>query len=116
MPLNDAGLVYISNSLQEVLLFAQLHFDVAGSGNDNIAVPGRQPVDWNTPASDGDFGLIAAVTFTSGVPGDPVYSVTLWDDETAGVFYGEFPLTGDSTFDNTGQYQVTAIDFSGTAS
>jgi hypothetical protein len=116
VPLNDAGLVVLANALRQTLLFAQLHSDVAGTGGDNIAIAGRLPVTWATPDSDGDFGLASAVVFTGGTPGAPVYSVTLWDDETAGAFYGEFALGGDSAFSTAGQYSVTAIDFVGTSS
>lgn len=118
MPLNENGMVLLANTLQANLVFAQLHSSIAGDGTANIAVAGRQPVIWDTPDGVGDFGLISAINFTGGEPAGTVYSVTMWDAETpgTGIFYGEFPVIGDSTFNLSGEYQVTAIDFTGTTS
>lgn len=118
MPLSSAGMVFIANALQDdALLFAQLHSGLAGvSGTDNIALAGRQPAVWATPGGTGSFGLASQISFTGGTPGTDVYSVTLWGAETAGTFYGEYALTGDTTFNFIGEYQVTAIDFTGTTS
>lgn len=116
MPLNETGLTLQATTLQTVLLFAQLHSGLAGmSGMDNIAVAGRRPVHWTMP-TNGDFGLISQIAYTAGTPNAAVYSVTLWDAETNGTYYGEYPLTGDAAFNVFGEYQVTAIDFKGTAS
>jgi len=69
-----------------------VHSALAGvDGDDNIDPAGRQPLNWDTPDSDGDFGMISLASFIGGTPGGPVYSVTLWDAETGGAFYGEFP-------------------------
>lgn len=118
MPLNAAGMLFLANTLQtDALLFAQLHSGLAGDGTDNIAVPGRQPVDWDTPVGNGDFGLISAIDFTGGTPGGDVYSVTIWDAETDGSCHGEFPITdGDITFNLMGQFSITAIDATGASS
>lgn len=112
-------MVFLANQLQDdALLFAQLHSGLAGAaGTENIAVAGRQPVAWTTPnGTTGSFGLTSQIAFTAGTPSGPVYSVTLWDAETAGTFHGEYPLAGDVTFNLSGEYQVTAIDFTGTTS
>lgn len=112
MPLNNAGLVLLATTLQETLLFAQLHDGLAGvDGTDAVAVAGRQATHWGVPASSGEFGLVSAIDFAGGTPGGPVYSVTLWDTETEGLCFGEFPLTGDATFNSMGSYQVTVIDW-----
>lgn len=118
MPLNETGMLFLAGSLQtDALLFAQLHSGFAGDGTDNIALAGREPVHWDTPSGTGDFGLISAITFSGGTPGGDVYSVTLWDEETDGACHGEFPITsGDITFNLTGEYQITAIDATGTSS
>lgn len=117
MSLNGTGMLLLAGVLQETLLYAQLHSGLAGvGGTDNIAIVGRQPVNWNTPVATGNFGLISLMSFTGGNPGADVYSVTLWDAETGGVFYGEHPLTGDVTFNALGDFQVTAIDFTGISS
>lgn len=116
MPLNNNGLVHLANALQDVFLYGQLHSGLAGvTGVDNIATAGRVAVNWDVPDSDGKFRLISEIAFTGGVPDATVYSVTMWDDETAGLFYGEFVLTGDNAFNGAGEYEVTALDFTGTS-
>jgi hypothetical protein len=113
MPLNDTGMDLLASTLQGVLVFAQLHDGPAGITNmDNIAVAGRQPAFWDVPAAS--FGLVSQLDFTGGDLNGVVYSITLWDTETDGVCYGEFPLTGDLSFNSLGEIQITAIDFVGT--
>lgn len=117
MPLNQNAMVVLANTLRATLLFAQLHSAAAGAvGTDNIAVAGRRPVFWGTPAPSGQFGLISAIDFTAGTPLGAAYSVSLWDAETSGVYYGEFVLGADSAFNSLGEYHVTVIDLTGTAS
>jgi hypothetical protein len=113
VPLNSAGTLLMADTLQETLLFAQLHSDIAGvDGTDNIAVAGRQPIVWGTPDSDGNFGLLSPLDFTDGEPDSGVYSITVWDTETDGACYGELPFgSGDLTFNAAGEYSVTVIDF-----
>lgn len=114
MPLNDTGMALVASLLQETLLYAQLHSASAGDGGDNIALEGRQPVPWGTPDSGGDFGLASAITFTGGDPSSDIYSVTLWDEETDGICYGEYVLSEDASFNADGEYHITALDFNGT--
>lgn len=115
MPLNADGLDLAATAIQSNLLFAQLHTASAGtSGVDNLCSSSRKPVQW-TSAVDGSFGLASAVLFTGGESSQTVNSVTLWDAETDGNFYGEFAVTGDTTFNSVGEYKVTAIDFTATA-
>lgn len=117
MPLNNAGMIALAVALQETLAYAQLHSAPAGTnGTDNLTTSGRQPTAWDTPDASGNFGLISEISFTDGDPDGEVYSVTLWDLETGGTFYGEFALDGDGTFGAAGGFLVTAIDFTGTTS
>lgn len=114
MPLNDDGLTLMSNCLQAGLLYAQLHSASAGVSGTGSVCSVRMPVHWETP-DGGEFGLISPLRFVAGTPNGAVYSVSLWDAEVDGTFYGEFVLTGDLTFNGEGAFQVTAIDFVGTA-
>lgn len=116
MALNPTGLAFAITSLQTGLVYAQIHSGAAGPGTDNIAVTGRQPVYWTVPSS-GTFGLASPIKFTGGPSYGTAYSVTLWDQETEGTMMGEVIFSGgDTTFNGDGQYQVTAIDFTMTAS
>lgn len=116
MALNAAALTLLAITLESNLAFAQLHSGLAGtSGIDNIAVAARQSVPWGTIDVNAGFGLASSIDFTGGTPFGTVYSVSLWDTATGGNFYGEFPLGGDGAFNGTGQYSVTVIDFTSTA-
>ena len=113
MALNAAGLTLTASTLQANLLFAQLHTDTAGDGTANLSSVGRQPVAWTTAGTT--FGLASPVKYVSGVADEVVYSVTLWDDETDGSCFGEFVLDGDGAFNSEGEFLITAIDFTATA-
>lgn len=113
MPFNENAMTVAANALRTTITHGQLHDSYAGAnGLDNIAAS-RQPVEWTTPTGIGDFGLASASTFTGGEPFGSIYSITLWDAETDGTMYGEFPLENDLTFNSVGEYQVTAIDVFG---
>lgn len=115
MPLNNRGMQLIATALQDTLTHAQLHSGPGGAdGTDNVTTSGRQEINWSTPDSLGNFGLTSLINFTDGEINGVVTSVTLWDAETDGDVYGEWVLAGDQTFGFDGQYQVTAIDFTGT--
>jgi len=117
MPLNSTGIDMLCDALQATLAFAQIHSAAAGlDGTENIAAPARQPLYWEL-ASGGVFGLASQLRFSGGTGSSAVHSVTVWDAETDGTCYGEFPLSdGDDAFSPDGVYLVTAIDFTGTAS
>ena len=116
MALNPTGLEFAINSLQTGLLYAQIHSGAASDGTENIAVTGRQPVYWTAP-DEGAFGLASPLNFIGGPSYGDAYSITLWDQETEGTMMGEVIFSGgDTTFNGDGQYQVTAIDFTMTAS
>ena len=120
MPLNNNALTALATTLQTILAFAQLHSGPAGMGAmNNVALPGRQAAHWGAPANA--FGLISAINFAGGLilAGTPAYSVTLWDAETetgSSHCFGEFVLSADTNFDLLGNFSVTAIDLTGTAS
>lgn len=116
MALNSAGLALTATALKANLLYAQLHSGSAGSeGTSNVAIPGRLPVTWAT-VSPTEFALQSQLEFRGGASGDPCYSVSLWDTETDGNFYGEYLLTGDNAFNNEGVFLVTQLDFLATSS
>lgn len=118
MALNPAGLALAVNAVRNALLYAQLHTDSAGgTGTDNLAPSGRKAVFWTEPVA-GSFSLASQITFQGTENTYNAHSVTFWDAETIGTgnFYGEFILTGgDTTCNAQGEFKVTAIDFTVTA-
>jgi hypothetical protein len=105
-----------ATTLQGVLKYGQLHSGPAGSGfTANLTSAARQPVLWASPGTTGSFGLVYLVAFGGGAGGGPVYSMTLWDMASGGACYAEIPLTGDTKFNASGAFEVTACDFTGSA-
>jgi hypothetical protein len=110
--LNAAAMQYAATNLQTILGYGQLHAGPAGDGTANRTTAARQPILWSNPDSAGNFGLVYLVIFGGGSAGGPVYSLTLWDTATTGgTCYAELPLTGDTKFNASGVFQVTACDF-----
>lgn len=116
MPFNNAGMVVAANALRAAAAYGQLHSGDAGAGTANTTTAARQAIAWTTPTGSGNFGLAEPVDFTNGEPDSAVYSMTVWSAATAGTCYGQFVLAADSTFDGSGGYSVTALDFTGTTS
>lgn len=115
--LNDTAMAVAANALRAAMLYAQLHTAAAGgSGTSNVTTAARRPITWGSVTGAGDFGLSAQLDFTGGAANGPVYSVTLWSASTSGTYYGEFILGGDTAFNSSGLYSVTAIDLDGSAS
>lgn len=117
MSLNNAGMTVAANALRTALAYGQLHFAPAGDGTSNLTTAARQALSWTTVTGDGDFTLAAIVSFTGGAANGPVYSLSFWSAAVAGTCYGEVVFDGgsDPTFNATGGYEVTAVDFNGWA-
>lgn len=114
MPFNDAVMLVVAASLQDAAAYGQLHSADAGpSGTTNLTAASRVSIPWGTASGAGDFGLVSSIDFTGGDPNGVVYSMTVWSAATDGVFYGQFVLDGDNTFDGAGVFSVTALDFAG---
>lgn len=112
MALNAVGLEALAALLRATLGYAQLHSAGAGvDGTANICVTGRQRIAWGV-VSNGSFGLQSPLRFIAGIADSPVHSLTIWDSEMDGTFYGEFPLSGgDGQMNLEGEFIVTALDF-----
>lgn len=117
MALENSVLVAAAAEIQSLLTHARLHTAAAGvAGTDNAAASSALAVAWTTPTGAGDFGLDGALNFSGGTASGPVHSVSLWTGTPgSGTFRGEFVLTGDAAFNAAGEYVVTAIAFSGSA-
>jgi hypothetical protein len=114
--LNATAMQLLAGDLKAVIGYGQLHSGPAGTSyTANLTTAARQPIQWSSPDTSGSFGLNYLIVFGGGAANGPVYSLTLWNMASGGTCYGEFPLTGDTKFNASGVYQVTACDFTGTA-
>ena len=117
MALNNTAMTVAATALQGALGYAQLHSAAAGgSGTSNLCSSGRVAVTWGSITGAGVFGLGSNLNFTGVAANGAVYSVTLWSASSGGTFYGEFVLTGDATANSSGQYTVTTLNLTGSAS
>jgi hypothetical protein len=60
--------------------------------------------------------LTTTENFTGGTANGACIALGLWSASTGGTFYGYFLLTGDQTFDSSGNYDLQTITISGSSS
>lgn len=106
MALNDTALNALANDLKALAPYLSLHSaNPAGTGA-NETTAGRQAANWSEAS---DAVTASNIAFTGGAASGPCTYVGLWSAATAGTFYGSYPLTGDQTFNASGQYTVTSL-------
>ena len=117
MPLNNAAMVVGANALRSTITHAQIHSgDPGAAGTANNHGVARQAIAWSAAANDGDFGLSAPLNFTGLTPGANCTYISVWSASAAGTTYGNFPLTGDTVANASGEFSVTALNLNGSAS
>lgn len=115
MPLNDTALNLMANALATAATHAQLHTAAPdATGATNVTSAARQPIAWDT-AANGDISLTGTEAFTGGAASGACTHVSLWSALTSGTYYGYFPLTGDQTFNASGEYTLNDITINGSA-
>lgn len=115
MPLFDNALTLMANALDAAVTHAQLHSGAPGAAGASNQIGTRVAVNISVDA-DGDLTLASALSFTGLTPNGAVQYVSLWSAASAGTCYGTFVLTGDTTANAAGEYQVTGITITSTAS
>lgn len=121
MALTDAVLNSLGTSLSGLITHLELHTgDPGAAGTSNQTTAARQAVSWSVDA-DGDLTNTATVSFTGGAASGACTYVSLWGGAGAntkgtGTFRGSYALSGDTTFNSSGQYDITSITINGTTS
>jgi len=121
MPLNDTLLNIGAAAMQA----AATHMSLGtaqpnATGTTNQALCSRQAITWVT-AANGDMVATVDLAFTGGAASGPCTHACFWstagsgNPPTGGTYYGDYPLTGDQTFNAAGEYTVTGITIPGTA-
>lgn len=113
MPLNtsavNVGAVAIAADLTKVGLHTG---DPGAAGTSNTTTAAQKTVTFS--ASAGVVSLSATASFTGGAASGPVTYVSLWSGTT---YRGSQPIeTGDVTFNAAGEYDLTALTITGSAS
>lgn len=116
---SPATLVVGANAMRSFIGGAKIHTGDPGVGGAASAssaamvVPAFTTVDTDT----GNWGLNASIDFTGGAPGGPATWLSYWTGTGGGATWcGNFPLTGDLTFDSSGNLSITEHDFTESSS
>lgn len=116
MALNDTILNIGAAAMQTAMAYGALYSAAPNAaGTTNTTTAGRQALTWET-AANGDMIVTADAAFTGGAANGACTVLGFWSASTAGTFYGYVPLTGDATFNAAGEYSVTGVTITGTAS
>lgn len=113
MALNDAALTVGATAVKNAITHAQLHSAATNSaGTTNVI--GTRVATTGSVDSDGDITW-SNIAFTGLSANQAVHSVTLWSASSSGTIYGTYVLTGDATANAAGEYTVTSIVETSTA-
>jgi hypothetical protein len=110
MPVTDAVLDAAVDGATAVLVYASIHTDDPSTTGANEVTGGgyaRQEVTWN-PSTGGIATADGTLSF-SGPPGEDAKYLGLWSAQSNGTFRGAAELSGDQTFNASGEYQVTTL-------
>jgi Tfp pilus assembly protein PilX len=114
MALNDAALVVGANAIDTAITHFQLYSAATNAAGTTNAIGSRVAVN-GTVDGDGDITWTNAA-FTGLTANQAVHSVGYWSASTAGTFYGVSVLSGDATANSAGEYTVTSVTETSTAS
>lgn len=115
MALNDAALVLAANAVDAAITHMSLHTTGAVTSSTSESTAARVAVN-GTVDADGDITWTGPYNFTGGAASGPVVRVGYWSALTGGTYYGGTLLTGDATFNAAGEYAVTSVTETSTAS
>ena len=115
MALNDTILNVGNAAAQTAMTHAQIHTAQPNASGSAEAACARQAITWVT-AANGDMVITADLVFTGGAASGAATHIGFWSALTVGTFYGWLALTGDQTFNAAGEYTVTGVTITGTAS
>ncbi len=111
MALNDAALVIGATAIKNAITHLQLHS--SGTNPAANAVGSRVAATGSVDA-DGDISW-TNVAFTGLSASQAVASISYWSASSGGTAYGITTLTGDATANSAGEYTVTSVTETSTA-
>lgn len=114
MPINDTLLNIGVTAMQNAATHLSLHSAQPDASGSNETTAARVAAGWGAAAT-GDFATLTNKAFTGGAAGGPVTHVGFWSAASGGTFYGYLALTGDQTFNASGNYTITSLAVPGSA-
>ena len=113
MPLNDAALTVGATAVKNAITHFQLHSAATNAGGTTNVI-GTRVASTGSVDSDGDITW-SNIAFTGLGASQAVHTVTAWSASSGGTIYATYALTGDATANAAGEYTVTSIVETGTA-
>lgn len=114
--LNNPAMVIGANAIRAAATKMRLHAgDPGAAGTSNPTTSTVQPATWGAATGAGTFALSGTVSFTGVAANGATQWVSLWDTANT-TWYGNFQLTGDQTANAAGEYNVTGLTITGSAS
>lgn len=114
MPLNAAGLKAIMDDGNEAVFYAALGSGTT-SGTENSAARVALTLATPTTASPSVIATSNVPLNFTGTPAASVTNVLLFSASSAGTFYGNQAITGDSAYNAGGNFSITALTLTATA-
>jgi hypothetical protein len=112
MALNDTIQNIGAAAMQAAMTHLAIHTALPNASGSNPSAAARRPITWVT-AANGDMVATVDLVFTGAAASSAATYAGFWSALTGGTFYGSYPLTGDQTFNSTGEYTVTSITIPG---
>lgn len=113
MALTPTELQALATKVSTDFPYLALHSADPGTTGANPTTAARVAASWVVSG-----GVLTAsnIPFTGGAANGACGFVGLWSASTGGTFGGGYALTGDTTFNSAGQYTVTSLAITGSAS
>ena len=115
MALNDAALDVGGDAIAAAYPWIALHTSGTVADSTNESSAGRLAAGWSSATSGGNI-TAGPLNFTGGTADGSVVRVGYWSAETGGDYGGGSLLSGDQQFNAAGEYTVTEITETGSAS
>jgi len=108
MAFTDAALIAGTNGITAAFPYVSLHSADPGTTGTNETTASRILPTWPAASGTGD-ATVSTLNFTGGTASGACTYVGLWSAASGGTFGGGFPLSGNQTFNASGQYTVNTL-------
>lgn len=115
MALSDHSLTTGATAIEAEITHMQLHSGARGASGTTNVVSGSRIAVSGSVDSDGDISW-ADLAWTGLTADQAVAEVSYWDASSAGNYCGGTVLTGDSAANAAGDFNITSLVETGTAS
>jgi len=113
MAFNDAALTTGAQAIANAYPYLSIHTDTSIASSAAESTAPRVAAGWAVD-SDGDI-TCGSKAFSGGAASGPAKRVGYWSAATGGTYGGGALLSGDQAFNASGEYTITGITETGTA-